>query len=224
MNRRRGFSIIDVVLATAITAILCGAMTSLYLFSSTRSAHAITTDAATNQAQQVSDFMDKVISDSVSATVVTSGAQTGLKCTLPANGTDTNGDGIPDQFTPVSITNGVVKWGTGTRVWFYMSNTTGNFTSVGTILTMAIRNDDLLPTGVQRNAAFTFYYDSGKPRWNLVDSVTWAANATNGTAGYTIKTSSLVRSDSAATSAYTTDKAVSRTANISRTVDLNKRP
>ncbi|MFY9234519.1 MAG: prepilin-type N-terminal cleavage/methylation domain-containing protein [Fimbriimonadaceae bacterium] len=218
MKRRAGFTLVEVLLTSIISAITVGSMAMVYNFSATRTAMAFANNSATIQMQTLSRELDDTISRATSSTVITVGGSVGLKSVMPATEADTDGDGTNDSYSPVSMAGGAPKWGTGKRVWFYMSNATGNFLTPGTILWKAERNDDAYPTGANTDASFTYISGSSIPRFGLIDTITWATNATDKTVTYTVRANSLARGDRKSATAYTTDSARAQVVNLTRTV------
>jgi hypothetical protein len=209
---------VEVLLACSITVVLVGAIATVYSFSASRASHAFATGSATNQVQRLALELDKYIGQAQSASVVTVGASTGLKCIMPELGTDTDNDGAPDVFEPKTMTGGAPNWSRGKRIWFYLSNASGDFMQAGPILWMAVRSDDLIPTGANTIRSFTYLPGGTILRFGLLDSITWTANATAKTASFTAKASALARADRKSATAYTTEKSVAQTITLSRTI------
>lgn len=215
---KKGFTIVELLLTTSLSAMVVGSVASVYLFAATRGAHTMATGATVYQAQGTARLIDRVISNATKASIVTSGSSTGLKCQMPDNSIDNDGDGIYDDFRPSKFTGANARWGkNGVRVWIYMADSTGDFLRPGSILWMAKRADDLYPTSADKTQAFAYYSDTASIKNNLIDSITWVANA-NGTITYTLNFSALTRADRRSPLAGTTDKTVSRTAGLTRTV------
>ena len=218
MRRNVGFSMVEVLLACSITVVLVGAIASVYSFTASRASHALATGAATNQVQRLALNLDKYISQAQSASVITVGASSGLKCTMPELGTDTDADGAPDVFDPKGMAGGQPNWSRGKRIWFYLANSSGDFMQPGPILWMAVKSDDTIPTGASTIRSFTYLPGGTVLRYGLLDSITWMANATAKTASYTARASALARADRKSATAYTTEKNIAQTVTLSRTV------
>lgn len=214
---KKGFTLIELLLATSITAMVVGSVASVYLFAATRGSHTMATGETVNQAQKLARTIDGLIANSTKASVIVSGSSKGLKCVMPANATDVDGDGVFDTYKPSKFSGPNARWGAGTRVWVYTADSTGDFLRPGSILWISKRADDLYPTTSDKLGATTYYSNTASLLNNLIDSATWTANA-DGTITYTIAFSSLSRADRRSPLAAGVDKAVSRTAAISRTV------
>lgn len=219
MARRGGFTIVELMITCAITAILIGSTASIYMFTANRTAQALATVTTSSQMQMLSKSIDETVAKATHVQVVSVAGNIGLKCIMPASGTDTDADAFSDLFEPTSATAGQVRWGKGTRVWFYLANATGNFMQPGPIVWRAERNDDLIPTSLNVDRSFTYFQDTGLLRYSLLDSITWSVNATDKTVTYTLKASSLARADRRSSTAYTTEKESSRTITLSRTTN-----
>lgn len=218
MKRNRGFTLIELVIASAITTITVGSMAMVYHFAAIRTSSAFATGTVTSQVQTLASEIDKTIMDSSGSAVVTAFGNTGLKCTLPQTEVDTDADGKKDTYQPATLNAGAPTWGKGKRVWFYMANATGNFSAPGTILWKAERNDDLYPTGADADKTFTFNGGAGTQRFSLVDQVSFSTSSADKTATYTVRASALMRADRSSATAYTTEKNMAQTVTVSKTV------
>ena len=219
MRRARGITLVEVLLATLLTAIIVGTLTSLYVFVVNRAAHAAADVSTTHQVQALSGILKRNISSAVSCEVVTAGGNTGLKCIMPVDGVDKDTDGYFDSYSPNGVSRrGIAKFGSGKRIWFYFADTTGNFAVPGKLLWKAVRTDDALPTAADVDNAFTYYYGSGKETWNLIESVTFVTDSSRGITSYSINSSSLTRTDMRKSDAVSITDADSYTADLSRTI------
>lgn len=197
---RRAFTLVELMFVTIITAIIVGALGGLFVFVGTRASQTITKNGILLQTQALNEELERVLSQAQECKLVQIRVGVnGLKCTLPAAGVDADADGTIDKYRVSAVgPRGREAFGTGKRVWFYMADATGapatGVTSGGT-LWRAWRNDDALPTLADADQKFAYYYgDTGKPRWNFVDSLGYTINA-NGTVTYTIASSKLRRAE-----------------------------
>jgi hypothetical protein len=212
---------VEVMLTTAMISVVVGSMAMVYSYTVARTSHAVAATAVSDEIQKLSDELDAVISQASSASVVTFGGNTGLRCTMPATQVDTNGDGNVDAYQPATMTGGSPTWGKGKRIWFYTADSTGDFTRPGPIVWRAERNDDLLPTAANADRAFAYYGSSSvTPRFGLIDQLSWVSNATDKSVTYTIRASSLTRAQRASASAYSSEKNVSETLTLTKNVFL----
>lgn len=217
MNRRKGFSLVEVVLASALTVVVVGTLASVYSLATRQAARAVASINGTRQAQILATEIAKTVSNSVYCAVITSGGNTGLRCTMPQNGTDKDGDGYLDEYTPYIVSKrGIEKFGRGKRVWYYFSDSTGNFTNTGTVLWRAQRNDDLLPTTTDKDSAWAFYYGTSNSRWKLIESINFSVDANAKTTTFTIIGSQKTGAERTATNSDVTMRAGYRTT-LSRT-------
>lgn len=216
-SKRSGFSLAELLITTALMALVIGTLSSLYFFAIDRTTRGLTETAALLQAQELLDRMEHVVAQATDCSVQTNAGQIGLKCRMPLSGTDKDGDGILDTYTPNSVSRRqIAKYTQGLRVWFYQADATGNFGVAGTIVYQAARNDDVYPVGANTKAGFT-NTGGNMYRWNLVDSVTYTVDTPPESATITVRTSSLTRRGTAAgaTTAETRDNYV---VNLSRQV------
>ncbi|MEQ1822839.1 MAG: prepilin-type N-terminal cleavage/methylation domain-containing protein [Fimbriimonadaceae bacterium] len=182
MSNRRGFSLVELVIVTAMTSLLIGILGYVYVWVSGKSAQAYAQQAVISQASRITDDMEKTISNAVSCTPLVNLFGSSMSCTMPENGIDTNGDGVDDKWAPKLIgPRGQAKYGaSGKRVWYYFSDSTGSYLAVPSAaqryVFRAVRTDSALPT--LANADNTFRNSPGGGfKWNLVSSVTFTADA-----------------------------------------------
>jgi hypothetical protein len=183
-------------LALALTAMVLGVLTVLYGFTMGRLAHATASFTASDDAFRAANVISDTVRYANSCTTVTSGGNTGLKCIMPANATDRDGDGRQDTylFTKVSR-RGLEQSVAGRRVWYYMSDSTGAFAvSGGTVLWRAERQDDAVPLTADGEKTFA-YVAPNRPRFPLVSSVSFNVDSINLTVTTTITASALTRAD-----------------------------
>jgi Tfp pilus assembly protein PilV len=196
MSKRSGFSIIEVLLAAVLTAVVLGALTSVYSFAARTASNAAASANATRQAQMLGNEIAKVVRNAVQCDVIVGSGNTGLRCTMPANGVDVDGDGYLDTYSPQRISKrGLEKWGKGNRVWFYMANSTGDFSKPGTIVWRAQRIDDSPPTSSDCDSKWAYYYGSSKLRWDITEALTFSVDSANQLTSFSVTCSQLARAD-----------------------------
>lgn len=218
MRNLRGFTMVEVVMASALTVVVVGAMAYMFHFAARTAANVSASANTTFQAQLLANELTRVIRNSVSCSTVTSGSNTGLRCTMPFNGTDFDGDGYNDSYTPIGVSKrGIEKYGTGKRVWFYMSDSTGLLANTGALVWRAQRNDNSTPVAGDRDTAFPYDRGTTNSRWNTIESVTFSVDSANRTTTFTIVSSQLSRARRTASSADVNSGAGFRTT-LTRTV------
>lgn len=214
---RRGFTLVELMLAAVLTVVVVGTVTLLYGYTFSGISNAATTFATNDQAAHALDTISSTVAQSVSCATVNSGSQTALKCLTPAAGSDTNGDGYAEDFQPSTTSRrGVERYAPGNRVWFYFSDSTGAFGSAGTTLWRAQRPDDETPTALDADAYWTFYRGSARPRHGLISSLSFVVDATRKTVTITISSSSLLHTERLPASTTAPSQTVTTT--LSRTV------
>lgn len=199
MISKRGFTLVELLFVTAITAIIVASLGGLFVFVGARAAQTMSKNGVLLQSQALSEELDATFSQAQSCKVVA--IRTGvnaIKCVLPTTGVDDTGDGVIDRYAAEWIgPTGREGYGMGKRVWFYMSDSGGlaaNARTSGGVLWRAWRTDDSPPTVTDIDRNFAYYYDRSVNKWNLIDRVDWTVNA-NGTITYTIVANKLRRAE-----------------------------
>lgn len=193
MHKKAAFTLVEMTLVLALTALVVGVMTVLYGFTMERLAHATADFAATDDAFLAANDIGKLVAGANSCVAVTAGTITGLKCTMPATGTDKDGDGHLDSWALGNVSRrGLEEVRLGKRDWFYLSDSTGAFGTPGTILWKAERSDDLNPT---TSDAISKYANLTRTqlRYPFISNVTFTVNSAAQTVTYTVTAGSLIR-------------------------------
>jgi len=203
MVKRRAFSLVELLFVVALTGIVMGVTVSLYGYTMTRLAQGTARFTTENQARSLVDEIEIVVRDSVNVTIVSSGGNTGLRCTLAgtskrtvassASGTESRNSKTAD---PVSTTKrGWDRHTLGKRVWFYRAGATGNFGTPGTYIWRAERNDDSVPTTADISPNWASFYGNTSQRFPLVVSLSFAVDSTNSVAAITASSRQLWRDE-----------------------------
>lgn len=214
-SRKNAFTLIELsVVVTAMVAII-GAAASFYVFVVNRTMTDSTRAAVTVQANALANELTAQISCANVCDLQFNNGKTALRCGMPKTGTDWDGDGLLDTFSPTSAsTNGKENMNPDVYVWFYQASSTGSFGSTGT---MVWRADHRGPGGLAGADADARWSKIGtRSRWNFIDSVTFSVDSTNKTTTFTIVASSLNRAETTASSSTSTSDNAKIT--ISRTV------
>src|SRR5438876_10776433 len=101
MRKISAFTMVEVLMASMLTVVVVGGLAYVFHVAARTAANVSANVTATYEAQQLSNESSRVIRNSVSCAVVTSAGNTGLRCTMPASGTDTDMDGYADTYTPI---------------------------------------------------------------------------------------------------------------------------
>lgn len=217
MLHKRGTTIIEVLIGTVMVVALVLGTASLFGFVAQRVSADTAQSAVCTQANALADELTKFISQAKTCDLPVSGSITALRCQMPANGVDTDQDGLADSFSPTSYdyTTDTETFATGKYVWFYMSDTTGTWGSTGTTFWRASPPTSANPTSSDFNTNWAKYY-GGNARWNFIDSVSFSIDVPNEKVTFTISASSLNRAErSASAEAGTSNNAK---VSITRTV------
>ena len=164
---------VEMLLVVSMTALIVGAVTAIYAYTVERLGNGLADARTQRQAEYGLDVVDTTINKAQSCSLVYVSGVPCVKCTMPANCSDANGDGILDTCTPDAINRrSLERWGNGYRVWFYMADATGVPGVPGSLLWMAQRTDDGTPTSVNTVAAYTYFPGNTKVRLDLIQSLT----------------------------------------------------
>ncbi len=205
-NKRSGFTLVEMVLASVITAIIMGALTAIYANMASTTARSLAKANVLLQTETLLEDMEVVASQASVIQVVAFGGRTAMKCTMPLNGADTNNDGVLDTFTPDSVSRRQIpKYNRGLRIWYYQADATGDPNVDGTVMWKATRPDDSNPTTSDVLSSWTSYY-GGANRWPLIDTVTFSIEPDLKSVRMIVRGSSLTRAEQAAGAAAVADR------------------
>lgn len=196
---KRGVALTEALIASVLTASLVGACAALYGYTMTSAASETAKSAVILQASQAIDDISATISQAKSCVIKMSGSASALVCTLPNTGEDRNIDGVIDIAHPTLVDGGGnAIYTAGSDVWYYFSNSSGTWGTLGTTLWRAVTPVNASPTGATVDLKWSRYYGGGI-RWNLIDTGAVSINAVAKTATITVGTSSLFRAERSAT-------------------------
>jgi len=212
MRTRRAFTLIEVVFAMLFTAMVLGAVTSLYAFATVRLSDAYTQSSLYDQLNGMADRMESVLRNAKTAASADSGAT--LNVTMPLNGIDTDGDGVNDAWYPnKSDSTGNATQDAGGHVWFYNAGLTGAFKSGSGYIWVAETASSATPTSSNTDKAFCLYY-GGKQKFPLVTGLSFTVNSVAHFVTFTLTGSTQIGSEQSASSVDTS----ARSASVTRTV------
>lgn len=214
---KRGFSLAELLISMVASVLMLSALVSMFYFSSTRAANALANASTVSQVQSFTDELNHYIGNALSSStqVNASIGRNALKLVMPSNGTDPDLDGMTDTFGPVTVSRrGMERYGAGRRIWFYMSDSTGDYNKNGRYLWRAERNDDTTPSTTDKKRGWGFFYDANIHRYYLIDAITWTADGES--AGFTVTATALVNNDKKTTQGQTYSVGQVRTLNLTR--------
>ena len=170
-DRNRGFTLIEVMIASLVLSLVLSALCSVYFAVSKeweRQNGRGTALAATSMAcSRLSDY----ISQSVGAVVVNRiGTADALAVNLPAD-TAYSGTYVP------TWSSGKIQYRSGNWIIFYLSDSTGNYSRSGDILWCATMNWGSFPGSVTPDATWSLYYDQPRGRITPISSIQFTLNA-----------------------------------------------
>lgn len=199
---RRGYTYVEVILAATIGLAIFGLSAMFYSFTVTRSTHAMSTAAVLTEGDRLLQSVRKTVEAAHSVSSATFSMKSGLKCVMPLDGSDTDADGRLDTYRPYAISSGKPRYRAGKRVWFYFSDSTGDFSRNGPILFRAERFDDSMPTTFDVDKSWSYYYGRvGHRNYNLIGDLKWTVDSTGGVVTLTLDVSKALRGDLIADSA-----------------------
>lgn len=197
--RNRAFTLAEVLIAAVLGLAVFGLSAVMYGFAVTRTSQSMASAAVLTQADQLTNSMVRTVRDSIRVDSITYALKSGLKCTLPLDGVDTDGDGQLDSFLPYRVNGLGPVYRPGKRVWFYFSDKSGDFTHDGPYLFRAVRQDDGYPTPLDIDKNWSFYYGrTSTLNYGLVDSILWSVDPANLVVTFTVDLSKQLRSEARA--------------------------
>lgn len=210
--RRRGFTLIETVLAVALSAMVIGVIATLYGFATIRLSDAYTKSSLADQLNSFADRLDLTIRNAKTCVSAEGGAT--LNCSMPTNGVDTDGDGVDDTwYADKSDASGNAQYTAGGHAWFYNAGAVGTYhTGTGNIWT-AETVGATAPSAANTDKKFCNYF-SGPARFPLVTGLSVTVNAAGHSVTYTLTGSTQIGSEKAASA----DDTTSRTVTLTRTV------
>lgn len=147
MCKRGGVTMVEVLIAATLTTVVFGAVATLYVGTMTAGGRSMTQATTQARGASVLDQIENVVQQATLCTEVVTGPNEALRCILPSGGRDVNGDGLADVFSPATVCKrGGDRFTNGRRVWFYLSDASGEYGRDGTVLYRAERTDDSTPT------------------------------------------------------------------------------
>jgi prepilin-type N-terminal cleavage/methylation domain-containing protein len=222
MHRKRtsAFTMVEMMVASTIFAIIFGLCGMLYVQSTWRTANALELNKVEGQVRDLDRFLENSIQNATSCTTVSRGlpllSATSLKCVMPANGSSYNQFGSYSSYTPSSCSSGAVHWGTGLTRYIFFSDNTGKYPNGGSYLWEADMVGPANPDSPHTITNFTYYNgNTNIYNWFLIDNFTYTINANNSVT-YTIHATDLTRTGAAM--GTSTDTANSHTCQLTRTV------
>lgn len=202
MNRKRGFTIAELLIVSSLTAVVVGTLGAVVSAVMTRTSYSITNTGNVLEQHLLFEEIGKTIEQACQVELVTQSGHTALVCTMPKTGVDTTGDKIPDKFEPDAVSRRQIgKYERGIRIWYYRSDATGEFGKSGTVLWRAIMSNSNKPGPSDGDRSWAYYYE-GKPRWALVESIGFTLDPDSKSVKLTCSVSTLARNQKRQISAF----------------------
>ncbi|MBV6489925.1 MAG: prepilin-type N-terminal cleavage/methylation domain-containing protein [Fimbriimonadaceae bacterium] len=194
MKRRRGVTLVEVALASALTGIVVATSVGVYGFVVVRMGHAFARAEAVRQATAVAQDIEATVQSAINCELVPSGKYVYLKCTMPATVYDRQGDGNADAYDLDSVTTyRKASYSAGKRVWYVLGRLGGVLSKtalVGIDPNKAVRTDDSVPTASDLDLNWSRYYGSSNNKFHLLTELVFKVDTAAKTVTYTISASS----------------------------------
>lgn len=191
---------VETVLASVLTAIVVGALVTVFGYVSNRTAKAYGQSAAVRQASKVADEIASYVGNALDVSLVTVNGQTCLKCTMPSTGRHADGNLRYDLYEPDSIKAlSMESFNPGQRVWFYMGDTNGGPIATGAYIHKAVRSDDSGPVSSNVDVPWEKYPGNATRKYPLVTAVAWALDSTYKFVTFTVYASVATGTEKSAT-------------------------
>ncbi|MBI5705774.1 MAG: hypothetical protein HZC36_02170 [Armatimonadetes bacterium] len=202
MIRRRGYTLVEAVLAVVLAGMVIGTLLSLYSLVASRTARSYTEAAAVYQASTVVESLTTTIANATDVSLQSLGGGTAIKCIMPATGRYANGDGIYEWYEPEKVIGlSQEKFNTYSRIWFYFGNEAGAPSATGQQIHMAVRSDDTTPSAADVLWSWEHYPGTTKSRFDLISTWTLSIDDTQKALTLTVTASTLAGSDHQASTA-----------------------
>jgi hypothetical protein len=176
MIKRRGSTFVEVLFTMILMIGVMGAVITLYIFVVSRSTDVISRYSATDRMRNVFDSIVDTGQSSLSCTVENLGSLQAIKCIVPADGVDSDQDGILDKYRITNVHKFFGEYqNKGARIWYYPADITGTPGTWGKYWFKAvISNDNAITTGdIDRRWSFA---TTTRPKNYIEGSVWFAAN------------------------------------------------
>jgi hypothetical protein len=191
---KRAYTLVEVVIASGLMALIVAALTALFGFAAKRSAHSVARFTVLHAGKVGTTDLARTIEEAVSCSRVANGASDALVCTMPLNGSDTDGDGFNDAYAPSRASKrGFLHYGTGQRVWYYLAAASGQFGESGNYLFRAVRNDSLDPTVSDIDPIWSFEPGTSQPKRGPFATMTISSNALSKTVSFSLEARTAIR-------------------------------
>jgi hypothetical protein len=169
-------TLIELLVVITIQVVVIGSATALLCFTLAQVGQNSAGIASLQQASTVLDDIAGTVREAYSCTTVTSNGVSGLRCKMPGNASDSDGDGINDVFNPDAFgSNSKPIYSQGVRIWYYLGDPKGAFGTSGTTLWRAVRSDDNNPTSADTDTKWSQYYQAGS-RFPLIGALAFSVN------------------------------------------------
>lgn len=136
-----------------------------------RTGDSVTQFNTINDATTVVDAIAQTAANSMVCVSVPVGSVTALKCTMPADGTDVDADGILDSFIPDQVYKTLQEtYVPGKRIWYFRSTSPVAIGTAGNYWYRAIKSNDTTPIASDVDSKWTLSprFVAGAIRFNHV--------------------------------------------------------
>lgn len=170
---------IEMIFTMSLMVAVIGSTVTLYAFVAIRTGDSVTKYNTYQQTKDLMSAFSDVACNAISCTNVTLGSVTALRCTMPADGTDRDGDGILDLYKPSGVYKTLKEYySPGKRIWFFPSSRPFSVGATGKYWYRATRNDDANIGAGDVDTKWS-YVNGTTPRIYIPGTVTFAHNDVN---------------------------------------------
>jgi len=211
--KKRGSTMVELLVTISITGFVVGAVATLFGFSSVRLSDTYGSAMVQDQVTDVADSIEATIRNAITCEVANSGAT--LKCVMPLNGIDTDEDGVNDTYYPDKIdSKGTGQYSEGNIVWFYANGPVMTYTASKSNVWRSEKAGSTSPNTAVQDNSFSYYY-GGNRNYPLVNYVTYSVDAASKTVTFSVYASTSIGKEA---SAGATKDSSTRTTPVTRTV------
>lgn len=164
MRTKRGTTLIETIFTLSLASTILAAVATLASYVLIRTGDSVTQFNTINDSQEVLDAIALTATEAISCTNVTVGSITAIKCTMPANGSDLDGDGILETYLPNKVYKTLQETHTnGKRIWYFASPWPVSVGASGRYWYRAIKSSDSTPSlaDIDSNWAMSPKYVAG---------------------------------------------------------------
>ncbi|HLO98315.1 MAG TPA: hypothetical protein VK171_06945 [Fimbriimonas sp.] len=171
MKTKRGATLVEVIFTLSLASTVLASIATLTSYVLIRTGDSVTQFNTINDATSVVDAIANTATNAMVCATVPVGSVNAIKCTMPEDGTDVDGDGILDSYLPDKVYKSLQEtYVAGKRVWYFPSTKPAAIGTPGRYWYRAIKSNDATPISSDIDAKWTLTprYVAGGIRFNHV--------------------------------------------------------